>query len=150
LNGDKQRSHSNAHDTKAVVENSPQISKNNFELSLGVSICLDVVSIESLNLDIVKQFVSTVEKMSTFSKRLSRSRSRNSSRPGNFIISRQFVSISMEKWVDFCIFLVEISQFVETFHHFHTQNVSIMSRFLDKSRSQFVSTVETPRLILNI
>ncbi len=113
---------------------------------MGVSICLDVVSIESLNLNIVKQFVSTVKKMSKFSKSLLRLRSRNSSRPGNFVISQQFVSISMEKWVDFCIFLNEISQLVKTFHHFHTQNVSIMLRYLNKSRSRFVSTVETPRL----
>ncbi len=35
----------------------------------------------------------------------SRSRSRNSSRSENFGVSRQFVSISIEKCVDFCIFL---------------------------------------------
>jgi hypothetical protein len=119
--------------------------------SLGVSICPDLVSIETLDLNIVKQFVSTVKKISIFSKSLSlfrldinvqtqkyRLRSRNRSRPGNFVIYWQFISISIKKLVDFCIFLVEISQFVKTFCHFHTQNVSKMSRFLDKSR--FVST----------
>ncbi len=34
---------------------------------------------------------------------------------------------------DFCIFLVKISQFVETSHHFYTENVLIMSRFFEKS-----------------
>jgi hypothetical protein len=37
----------------------------NEKLSLGVSICLNRVSIESLILDIVKKFVTTVEKIST-------------------------------------------------------------------------------------
>ncbi len=37
-------------------------------LSLGVSICLDVVSIETLDLDTKKKSVSTVEKISTVSK----------------------------------------------------------------------------------
>ena len=37
-------------------------------LGLGVSICLDVVSIETLDLDVVKELVSTVEKISTASK----------------------------------------------------------------------------------
>ncbi len=102
---------------------------------MGVSICLDLVSIESLNLDIAKEWVPTVKKISTASKsksrrsrylddrdisieiktsqfrldinvqtKKSRSRSRNSSRSENFGVSRQFVSISFEKCVDFCIF----------------------------------------------
>jgi hypothetical protein len=37
-------------------------------LSLGVSICLDVVSIETLDLDTEKKSVSTAEKISTVSK----------------------------------------------------------------------------------
>jgi hypothetical protein len=37
-------------------------------VSLGVSIGLDVVSIETLDLDVVKELVSTVEKISTASK----------------------------------------------------------------------------------
>jgi hypothetical protein len=37
-------------------------------LSLGVSICLDVVSIETLNSDTGKKKVLTVEKISTISK----------------------------------------------------------------------------------
>ncbi len=45
-------------------------------------------------------------------------------------------------------FLVEISQSVETFHHFQTQKASTMSRFLNKSRlhlnkSQQISTIST-------
>jgi hypothetical protein len=36
-----------------------------FTLRLGVSICLDVVSIETLDLDTEKKSVSTVEKIST-------------------------------------------------------------------------------------
>jgi hypothetical protein len=66
--------------------------------------------------------------------RTQKSHSRNASRSGNFIISWKFVSIWIEKLKDFCIFLVKISQFIKTFHHFHTQNVLIMSRFLNKSR----------------
>jgi hypothetical protein len=41
---------------------------------MGVSSCLDVVSIESLNLDVVKEWVSTVEKISTVEKSRLRSR----------------------------------------------------------------------------
>jgi hypothetical protein len=37
-------------------------------ITLGVSICLDRVSIETLDLDTKKQSVSTVEKISTVSK----------------------------------------------------------------------------------
>ncbi len=38
------------------------------KLRLGVSICLDVVSIETLDLDTEKKSVSTAEKISTVSK----------------------------------------------------------------------------------
>ncbi len=52
----------------------------NEKLSLGVSICLNRVSIESLDLDIVKKFVTTVEKISTgfksWSRKIEKSRSR--------------------------------------------------------------------------
>jgi hypothetical protein len=41
-------------------------------IALGVSICLDVVSISTLDLDTVKKLVSTIEKISTVSKSLSR------------------------------------------------------------------------------
>ncbi len=44
----------------------------NEKLSLGVLICLDHVSIESLHLDIVKKFVTTVEKILTGFKSWSR------------------------------------------------------------------------------
>ncbi len=50
-------------------------------LSLGVSICLYLVSIETLHLDIVKKFVSKNEKISTFSKKLSRHQ------PPSFVIT---------------------------------------------------------------
>ncbi len=39
-----------------------------YKLSMGVSICLDVVSIETLDLDTEKKSVSMVEKISTVSK----------------------------------------------------------------------------------
>ncbi len=42
--------------------------KQKLNLRLGVLICLDMVSIETLNLDVVKEWVSTVEKISTASK----------------------------------------------------------------------------------
>ena len=38
------------------------------KLTLGVSICLDRVSIETLDLDTGRELVSTVEKISTLSK----------------------------------------------------------------------------------
>jgi hypothetical protein len=41
------------------------------KISLGVSICLDRVSIETLNLDTGRELVSTVEKILTISKSLS-------------------------------------------------------------------------------
>jgi hypothetical protein len=41
---------------------------NEVSLSMGVSICLDRVSIETLNLDTGREPVSTVEKISTLSK----------------------------------------------------------------------------------
>ncbi len=41
---------------------------DDINLTLGVSICLDVVSIETLDLDTKKKSVSTVEKISTVSK----------------------------------------------------------------------------------
>ncbi len=53
-------------------------------------------------------------KISAFLNSLSRSRSRSA-------------------WIFAFYFLVKISQSVKTFHHFQTQKVSIMSRFLDKS-----------------
>ncbi len=56
------------------------------KLNLGVSICLDLVSIETLNLDIIKKFASTVKKILTFSKSLSR-QSRNLNWDQDFSIS---------------------------------------------------------------
>ena len=123
-----------------------------------VSICLDVVSIESLDLDVVKEWVSTVEKISTASKSASR-QSRNLDLNRDFsILSRhqcpdQKVSIEIKKFVKiwkfqgfstvclnlnlevrgFLHFLVKISQSVKTFHHFQTQKALTMLRFLDKS-----------------
>ncbi len=41
---------------------------NLFEIKPGVSICLDVVSIETLDLDTDKKLVSTIEKILTISK----------------------------------------------------------------------------------
>jgi hypothetical protein len=38
------------------------------KLSMGVSICLDMVSIETLDLDTKKRSVSTVKKISTSTK----------------------------------------------------------------------------------
>ncbi len=45
--------------------------KIELSVSLGVLICLNCVSIETLDLDIVKKFVSTLKKILTFSKSLS-------------------------------------------------------------------------------
>ncbi len=44
------------------------IIKYKISISMGVLICLDVVSIETLDLDTGKRLVSTVEKISTLSK----------------------------------------------------------------------------------
>ncbi len=44
------------------------IIKYKILISMGVSICLDVVSIKTLDLDTGKRLVSTVEKISTLSK----------------------------------------------------------------------------------
>ena len=108
------------------IENRPYGLNN---ITLGVSICLDVV----------KEWVSTVEKTSTASKSVSRE-SRNLDRDRDFSISSrhqypdQKVSIKIEKFVEiwkfrrfstvclnldrevrgFLYFLVEISQSVET------------------------------------
>jgi hypothetical protein len=127
------------------IENRPYGLNN---ITLGVSICLDVV----------KEWVSTVEKTSTASKSVSRE-SRNLDRDRDFSISSrhqcpdQKVSIKIERFVKiwkfrrfstvclnldqemrgFLYFLVKISQSVQTFHHFQTQKASTMSRFLDKS-----------------
>ncbi len=128
------------------------------KLTLGVSICLGVVSIETLDLDVVKEWVLTVKKISTASKSASW-QSRNLGWDRDFSISSrhqcpdQKVSIEIKKFVEiwkfrrfstvcldldqevhgFLYFLVEISQSVETFHHFQTQKALTMSRFLDKS-----------------
>jgi hypothetical protein len=53
--------------TGKLVEG-PSFIQIMFFLTLGVSICLDVVSIETLDLDAKKGSVSTVEKISTVSK----------------------------------------------------------------------------------
>ena len=113
---------------------------------MGVSICLDVV----------KEWVSTVEKILTASKSASW-QLRNLGQDRDFLILSQHqcpdqkVSIKIEKFIKiwkfrhfstvylnldwevrgFLYFLVEISQSVETFHHFQTQKVSTMSTFLD-------------------
>jgi hypothetical protein len=90
-------------------------------LTLGVSICLNVVSIErtsrqsrksrqrqKVRLDsreiLVEIETSRFRLDINVQTKKSRSRSRNSSRSENFGVSRQFVSISIEKCVDFCIF----------------------------------------------
>jgi hypothetical protein len=77
---------------------------------LGVSICLDRESRsrhrQRVRLDIFKKRISTIEKSCldiNAQTKKSQSRSRNSSRSENFGVSWQFVSI--EKCVDFCIFL---------------------------------------------
>ncbi len=73
-----------------------QNSKIALLVTLGVSICLDVVLIETLDLDVVKEWVSTVEKISTASKSKSwRSRylnfvSTSMSRPKNLDQDREF------------------------------------------------------------
>jgi hypothetical protein len=149
---------------------------NGNKISLGVSICLDRVSIESLNLDVVKECVSTVEKISTASKSAPL-QSRNLGPDRDFSISSQHqcpdqkASIEIEKFIEiwkfqhfsticldlgrevrgFLHFLIEISQSVKTFHHFQTQKVSTMSRFLNNVKisqqiltaSQQVSTILT-------
>ena len=114
---------------------------------MGVSICLDVV----------KEWVSTVEKILTASKSASR-QSRSLSQDQDFSILSQHQcsdqKVSIKKFVEiwkfwrfltvclnldrevrgFLYFLVKISQSVKTFHHFQTQKGTTMSRFLDKSR----------------
>ncbi len=56
-----------------LVQNLCKFDKVNvIFLTLGVSICLDVVSIKTLDLDVVKEWVSTVEKILTASKSKSR------------------------------------------------------------------------------
>ncbi len=91
------------------------------------------VSLDSReNLDSVKKLFSTIE-ISRFcldnnvQTKKSRSRSRNSSRSEIFGVSRQFVSISTEKCVDFCIFSLR-------FLNPSRLKASTISRFLDKSR----------------
>jgi hypothetical protein len=75
-----------------------------FFLSLGVSICLDRVSIESLDIDVVKECISTVDKILTASKSASR-QLRNLGRDRDFsILSRhqcpdQKVSIEIKKFI---------------------------------------------------
>ena len=115
-----------------------KVSQNyNLKLTLGVSICLDVVSIETLDLVVVKEWVSTASKSVSW-------QSRNLNRDWDFsILSRhqcsdQKVLIEIEKFVEiwkflrfstvclnldrevrgFLYFLVKISQSVETFYHF--------------------------------
>ena len=94
------------------------------------------VSLDSReNLDSVKKLVSTIEISRSRSRsrfrldnnvqtKKSRSRSRNSSRSEIFGVSRQFVSISTEKCVDFCIF---------------------SSRFLNPSRLFIIFRLKRPR-----
>ncbi len=131
------------------------------QLTLGVSICLDVVSIETLDLDVVKEWVSTVEKISTASKSKSRQSRYLDRDPDISISSRhqrpdQKISIEIENFIKiwkfwrfstvclnldqevrgFLYFLVEISQSVDTFHHFQTQKASTMSKFLNKSQQR--------------
>ena len=53
---------------KAISSRRIRAKNNMLKLSLGVSICLDVVSIETLDLDTEKKSVSTAEKISTVSK----------------------------------------------------------------------------------
>jgi hypothetical protein len=68
----------------------------------------------------------------------SRSRSRNSSRSENFGVSRQFVSISIKKCMNFCIFS---SRFLDKSRQIST-NLNCVSTNLDKSRqSQQISTI---------
>ncbi len=123
---------------------------------MGVSICLDVVLIESLDLDIVKAWVSMVEKILTASKSKSR-QSRYLDQDWEIsILSRhqcpdQKVSIEIKKFVEiwkfrhfltvclnlvwevrgFLYFLVEISQSVETLG---LDNVEISQQISTASR----------------
>ncbi len=137
------------------------------QLSMGVSICLDMVSIETLDLDIVKEWVSTVEKISTASKSYSR-QLRYLDRDRDFSISSrqqcldQKVSIEIEKFVEiwnfrrfltvcldldrevrgFLYFLVEISQSVE---------ISQQSRLrLDKSQLRLDKSRKSWRVSTNL
>ncbi len=104
------------------------------ELALGVSICLNVVRIETLDLDIIKQFVSTVEKILTFSKSSSQ-QSRNLDRDRDFSIS------SRHQCPDLKV-SIEIKKFDETwkFHHFSTVCLDLdqdVSGFLNISCQDF-------------
>jgi hypothetical protein len=129
-----------------------------FYLTLGVSICLDVISIEisistpkkyqswrsrkswqfqKVSLD--DQEISVEIEISRFSldinvqTKKSRSISRNSSRSENFGVSRQFVSISIEKCMDFVFSRRDFST-----------NLDCVSTNLDKSRqSRQISTIST-------
>ena len=129
------------------------------KLSLGVSIYLDRVSIETLNLDSFKMYVSTVKIIltaskslswrsryldrdweilinfwSTFQSKKSQSQSRNLWRPENFVKSGQFFSILIEKVLKLTNSGSRLRQTVKNFEPELSQKASIMSRFLNKSR----------------
>ena len=126
-------------------------------LSLGVSICLDVVLIKSLGLDIVKLFVSTVEKILTFSKSSSR-QARNLDRDQHFsILSRHQcpdLKVSIEKFIEtwkFCHFLtvrLDLDREVSGFLHSSCRDFSIWQDFLSFSYSKCLHNVKISRQIL--
>ncbi len=116
---------------------SPVFQNFVFLLSLGVSICLDRVSIKSLDLDVVKECILTVEKISTASKSASQ-QLRNLGQDRDFLIS------SWHQCPDQKV-LIEIEKFVEIwkFQHFLTVCLDLdqevrgfcifLSRFLNLS-----------------
>ena len=113
-----------------------------YKLRLGVSICLDVVSIETLDLDTEKKSVSTVE--------ISRSRSRNldfvSTPPSSLKSLDQDLEICRDmtflanldslSWSQLRVgqfYHISRSRFVKIFDPEVSQKVSIMLKYLNKS-----------------
>ncbi len=87
------------------------------KISLGVSICLDRVSIKTLNLDTGRELVSTVEKILTISKSLSW-RLRSLNRDGKIsILSLHHLPVSKVS--------IEIKKSVDTWHFWQILTVCL-------------------------
>ena len=113
-----------------------------FLLALGVLICLDHVSIEGsrqLRKSQQRQKVSLDDRDISISSRHQCPDQKILIKIENFVKIWKFWSVStvcldLDREVHgFLYFLIEISQSVETFHHFQTQKALTISRFLDKS-----------------
>ena len=97
------------------------------KISLGVSICLDRVSIKTLNLYTGRELVSTVEKILTISKSLSW-RLRSLNRDGKIsILSLHHLPVSKV--------LIEIKKSVDTWHFWQILTVCLN---LDRELVNFI------------